>query len=73
MPIQLKPLLPEQLDEFKSLLGSTDFGGCYCAVWTSYGTDWATRCADKNAPNFFSTAERVNNGKHAGSISNADI
>ena len=66
MTIELRPLKPDQLDDFKKLLGSSDFGGCYCAVWTAYGTDWEARCADQLTPNFSSTAKRVTAGEHAG-------
>jgi GNAT superfamily N-acetyltransferase len=66
MTIDLRPLQADQLDTFKSLLGSSDFGGCFCAVWTAYGSDWESRCTDPATPNFHATAERVRSGHHAG-------
>ena len=66
MSIRLQALKSAQLDDFKTLLGSSDFGGCFCAVWTAYAPDWESRCSDKSAPNFFSTADRVKAGHHAG-------
>ncbi len=66
MEIQLKALTPNDKDAFRTLLGSTDFGGCYCAVWTSYGDDWEKRCADSSQPNFFSTIQNLEKGRHIG-------
>ena len=64
--IRLATLKPTDLDVFRNLLGSTDFGGCFCAVWTSYGDDWESRCEDKAQPNYFATAAHVKEGKHVG-------
>jgi GNAT superfamily N-acetyltransferase len=66
MTIELRPLTTEKLPEFRALLGSKDFGGCFCAVWTSFGEDWATRCADKSQPNYFITEKNVEARKHVG-------
>ena len=66
MEVQLKPLSIDNSEAFRNLLGSKDFGGCFCAVWTSYGEDWETRCKDKSQPNFHVTFENINSGKHVG-------
>lgn len=66
MTLRLEPLKPEKLDTFRELLGSNDFGGCFCAVWTSHSDDWVSRCNDKAQPNFFITKRNVEAGKHAG-------
>jgi GNAT superfamily N-acetyltransferase len=62
----LSSLTPDKLDDFRDLLGSREFGGCFCAVWTSYGEDWASRCSDQSQPNFFITGKNVKEGRHAG-------
>jgi hypothetical protein len=64
--IRLTALKPDDLDAFRNLMGSSDFGGCFCAVWTSYGDDWESRCGDAKQPNFFATAAQVNEGRHVG-------
>ncbi len=51
---------------FKSLLGSKEFGGCFCAVWTSFDKDWNARCQDKSQPNFFITKKNIEDNKHVG-------
>lgn len=66
MTLRLEALKPEKLDIFRELLGSNDFGGCFCAVWTSHSDDWVSRCNDKAQPNFFITKRNVEAGKHAG-------
>ncbi len=66
MEIKLRPLSLDNLEVFRSLLGSTDFGGCFCAVWTSYGDDWEKRCTDSSQPNFFITAKDLERGRHIG-------
>lgn len=64
--MRLEALTVDKLDTFRTLLGSSDFGGCFCAVWTSYGDDWVQRCKDKSQPNFFITKKNVEDGRHAG-------
>lgn len=66
MNLMLQPLKPEKLGIFKELLGSSDFGGCFCAVWTSFGEDWVDRCRDKAQPNFLITKSNVEAGHHVG-------
>jgi len=66
MQIQLKVLTPNDKDAFRTLLGSTDFGGCFCAVWTSYGDDWEKRCLDSSQPNYFITTADLKRGRHVG-------
>lgn len=34
--VHLVPLTKAKLDTFKDLLGSREFGGCFCAVWTGF-------------------------------------
>lgn len=66
MKLSLQSLTADKLDVFKELLGSSEFGGCFCAVWTSYGDDWIDRCKDKSQPNFLVTKRNVEAGKHVG-------
>jgi GNAT superfamily N-acetyltransferase len=64
--VEIRHLTPEKLDVFKDLLGSKDFGGCFCAVWTSYSDDWVRRCKDQTQPNFLITKRNVEEGRHVG-------
>jgi len=64
--LRLVALSPETPAAFRELLGSSDFGGCFCAVWTAFGADWSARCADPARPNLTTTAERVHQGHHVG-------
>ena len=64
--LRLEPLSMTNLPEFKELLGSNEFGGCFCAVWTSYDETWEKRCGDKSLPNFNITAKNTANGQHIG-------
>lgn len=66
MKLVLQPLTMEKLDVFREFLGSSEFGGCFCAVWTSYGDDWVDRCKDKSQPNFMITKKNVESGRHVG-------
>ncbi|MEK6706628.1 MAG: GNAT family N-acetyltransferase [Bdellovibrionota bacterium] len=66
MSLSLEPLKIGKIDAFKDLLGSSDFGGCFCAVWTSHSDDWVTRCHDKLQPNFQITKMNVESGRHTG-------
>ena len=47
MRLNLQSLTVEKLDLFKELLGSSEFGGCFCAVWTSHDDDWETLPLDQ--------------------------
>jgi len=64
--LMLEPLTLTNLPEFKGLLGSSEFGGCFCAVWTSFDDTWGKRCGDKSHPNFNITAKNTEEGKHIG-------
>ena len=66
MKLRLEPLTVGKLDAFRALLGSPEFGGCFCAVWTSYGEDWLARCEDPAQPNFLLTQGNVRAGRHIG-------
>jgi hypothetical protein len=66
MSLRLEALRDDKLDTFRSLLGSREFGGCFCAVWTTYGDDWLQRCEDKTQPNFFTTKKNIEDGSHVG-------
>jgi GNAT superfamily N-acetyltransferase len=66
MTIRLERLAVERLDLFKDLLGSSDFGGCFCAFWTSYGPDWEARCSNAKQPNYAVTAADLKGGRHVG-------
>ena len=65
-PLRLESLIPNKLAEFRTLLGGSEFGGCFCAVWTSHDKTWTARCQDKAQPNYFLTKTHVENGHHAG-------
>lgn len=64
--LRLVPLAPAGLSDFAEFLGGSDFGGCFCAVWTAFGADWSERCADPRRPNLETTAARVQSGHHVG-------
>ncbi len=64
--LRLEALSESTLNDFKTLLGSTDFGGCFCAVWTSFGPDWPQRCNDPTQPNYFITEKNIQAGRHVG-------
>ncbi|MCB9026007.1 MAG: GNAT family N-acetyltransferase [Bdellovibrionaceae bacterium] len=66
MSVHLKALTQTDLGEFKSLLGSSEFGGCFCAVWSSYDNAWESRCKDASQPNFEITKRNVLEGQHVG-------
>lgn len=66
MKLRLESLTPKKLPVFRQLLGSDDFGGCFCAVWTSHSDDWIARCQDKAQPNFLITKKNVEEGRHVG-------
>lgn len=66
MEIELKKLTSHDKEAFRELLGGTDFGGCFCAVWTNHGVDWSARCADPAQPNFHTTAKNLDDGRHVG-------
>lgn len=64
--IRLEPLDDQTLGAFAALLGGQEFGGCFCAVWTSHGPGWSARCVDPARPNLAVTRERVLAGQHVG-------
>lgn len=64
--LRLTPLVESLLPQFRTLLGANDFGGCFCAVWTSFGEDWSSRCGDPAQPNYFITEANVRKGRHVG-------
>ncbi|MCA8920431.1 MAG: GNAT family N-acetyltransferase [Planctomycetes bacterium] len=66
MSLSLLPLTAARLQAFRALLGGPDFGGCFCAVWTAHGPDWAARCGDPAQPNYAEAARRVAAGEHLG-------
>jgi len=72
--IHLQPLTPDTLSAFEELLGSPEFGGCFCAVWTSFGdgSDWARRCSDPARPNLQEVRRRVDAGEHVGFLVRQD-
>ena len=57
--IDLESLTAHNFDAFTSLLGGSEFGGCFCAVWTAFGDDWVSRCGDPSRPNLAVTRARV--------------
>lgn len=64
--VRLEALKTSKLDSFRGLLGSSEFGGCFCAVWSSYDDNWVARCKDKSQPNFEITKRNVEAGRHTG-------
>jgi GNAT superfamily N-acetyltransferase len=66
MGVRLERLTTARLSDFRALLGGPEFGGCFCAVWTSFGDDWASRCADPQQPNYQRTARDLAAGRHVG-------
>ncbi|MEM7165759.1 MAG: GNAT family N-acetyltransferase [Planctomycetota bacterium] len=62
----LVPLAPDNLSAFQQLLGRTEFGGCFCAVWTHHDADWEACCNDPLQPNLARTREDVQSGRQAG-------
>lgn len=64
--VRLLPLCRENLAQFASLLGSREFGGCFCAVWTSFDADWGARCSDPRRPNLEQTRRDVISGRKPG-------
>ncbi len=64
--VSLTALTIETLPQFRNLLGSKEFGGCFCAVWRSHGEDWESRCRDLSQPNFFITEKSIRDGCHVG-------
>ena len=62
----LSPLQPDSLHELRELLGGSDFGGCFCAVWTGFGEGWGDRCSDPEQPNYEITRRDVEDGRRAG-------
>jgi ribosomal protein S18 acetylase RimI-like enzyme len=65
-PLRFEPLTDANLGVYRALLGSSDFGGCFCAVWTSHGPDWESRCGDPAQPNYAITERDVLDGRRAG-------
>ena len=64
--VTLKLLDHSDLPKFRGLLGSSDFGGCFCAVWTSHDETWEKRCGDATQPNFLVTSKDLAQGRHVG-------
>ncbi len=64
--ISLRALKPEGLSDFRALLGSCEFGGCFCAIWSSYDNSWVSRCKDPAQPNYKITEARVLAGDNVG-------
>lgn len=63
---RLVPLSAALLPEFRALHLSSGFGGCFCAVWTSFDETWIARCEEGGHRNFEITKARVENGEHVG-------
>lgn len=66
MSLHLVRLDARRLADFERLLGGKEFGGCFCAVWTSYGPDWEARCKERAKENLAATSDHVRSGGHAG-------
>ena len=66
MKLELRPLGTDELSSFACLLGGAEFGGCFCAVWTSFDDTWVARCRDPSRPNLALTRRDVEAGRKAG-------
>ncbi len=64
--LRLVPLTKARLEPFRDLLGGSDFGGCFCAVWTHFDERWQERCADPAQPNYEATASTLAEGRRPG-------
>ncbi|MBL4847963.1 MAG: GNAT family N-acetyltransferase [Planctomycetes bacterium] len=64
--LTLQALSEATLPLFGALLAERGFGGCFCAVWTAHGSDWAQRCSNPAKPNLDETTRRVLAGEHVG-------
>jgi len=71
MTVHLVPVGVAELPDFFALHDRSCFGGCYCAVWTRFGDDWAQRCAART-PNRDAMEARVQAGHHIGFLARAD-
>ena len=70
--VTLTPLTEANFDAFASLLGRPDFGGCFCAVWTSHDAGWGARCADPERPNLEATRRDLAAGRRPGYLVHLD-
>lgn len=70
--LHLVELDQRHMQQFERLLGGKEFGGCYCAVWDSFGPDWEARCKERSAENLKATADKVAAGGHAGFLAKRD-
>ncbi len=66
LPLRLQALSLDNFESFARLLGGSEFGGCFCAVWRSFDKDWVSRCQDPDKPNLELTRRNVEQGHHIG-------
>ncbi len=64
--LRLIPLDARRLPDFERLMSGSEFGGCYCAVWSNHDAQWEERCKNRPHENLEHTGNRVKNGQHAG-------
>ncbi|MFA5139308.1 MAG: GNAT family N-acetyltransferase [Elusimicrobiota bacterium] len=65
--LKLVKLDSRRMGDFERLHSGKEFGGCFCAVWSSYGEDWEERCSkERRLENLEHTRSRVRRGTHVG-------
>ncbi|HBL17964.1 MAG: hypothetical protein A2X36_06605 [Elusimicrobia bacterium GWA2_69_24] len=66
MNLKLNRLDPRRFADFERILSGKEFGGCFCAVWTSHDAGWEDRCRNHPEENLAHTRSRVAAGDHVG-------
>jgi GNAT superfamily N-acetyltransferase len=64
--LKLVTLDNRRMGDFERLHSGKEFGGCFCAVWSSHGEDWEERCKNRWSENLQHTRTRVRKGDHVG-------
>ncbi|MEK7656830.1 MAG: GNAT family N-acetyltransferase [Elusimicrobiota bacterium] len=64
--LKLVRLDRRHIGDFERLLGSKEFGGCFCAFWNNPGSEWEARCKERPVENFEDTRRRVIAGEPRG-------
>jgi GNAT superfamily N-acetyltransferase len=61
------------MGDFERLLGGKEFGGCFCAVWTSHDETWEDRCQNRKSENLELTRSRVRRREHVGYLVSREL
>lgn len=64
--LKLVLLGPRRLGDFERLLSAREFGGCFCAYWTSSGDGFEERCKSAPQENLEAVRRLVRSGGRAG-------